>query len=265
MKSYGIIIGFWCWVIQLYAQSSYFPLDTLSSDDLQLEQINIRYGHTYFFTTTIETDSIFLILPKGLPEGYYEAYYYNDTNRLALVYYNNGARTYGQQFYADGSIKSDTEYNRLGDLHGLHILYQRTGIEAWHAEYELGVLDRRYRLDYLEVENSTKILLKTKKAFGTYEFLPTPSRGRRDRIHLEEGGTFLYECSIGDCDWCGKYKGKWWQEDDFLFLEIEDKTLWTNTIRKFAITATVMLKQLELIEVKPWGVEWYNSEYRKVK
>ena len=48
-------------------------------------------------------------------------------------------------------------------------------------------------------------------------------------------------------------------------LELEDKTLWTNTTRKFAITATALLKQLELIEVKPWGVEWYNSEYKKVR
>ena len=253
-----------CWMVQLCAQSSYFPTDTLSSDDLQLEQIDVRYGNTYYFKTTIEEDSIFLILPKGLPNGYYEAYYNNDTNRLALVYYKNGARSYGQQFYANGSIKSDTEYNRFDELHGLHILYQRTGAEAWHAEYDFGELDSRYRLDYLEVENSTAILIKNKAAFGTYEFLPTPSRGRRDRIHLKEDGVFTYECSVGNCNWCGNYTGRWKQEGDFLYLELDDPTLWINPVRKFAITATALLKQLELVEVKNWGVEWYNSEYKKV-
>lgn len=247
------------------AQSNYFPLDTLSSDDVQLAEISVLYGNTYYFTTTITDDSVFLILPKGLPKGYYEAYYDNDTNRLALVYYNNGAKTYGQQFYADGSMKSDTEYNRLGDLHNLHVLYNRRSEEVWHAEYYFGVLEPQYDLEYLMVENSTDTLLKNKAAFGWYEFTPTPSRARRDRIELQEDGHFIYEYSTNGCHWCSRYEGKWKQVKDFLVLQLNDTTVWKTPVRKFAITATALLKRLELIEVKDWGVEWYHSEYKKVK
>lgn len=245
-------------------QGNYFTFDTLSNDEIYLEDIDFRYGHTYQFTTNITNDSIFLILPKGVPKGYYEAYYDGDTNRLALVYYNNGARTYGQQFYADGTMKSDVEYNSVGQFHGLQIWYNRSGEEVWHAEYDFGALRSQYDLEYLELENETQVLLANKKGFGLYEFTPTPSRARRERIELNENGTFVYENSTRACHYCNRYEGTWLAADNFLYLELKDSTGWRTPIRKFAITATARLTRLELMEVKDWGVEWYNSEYRKV-
>ncbi len=246
-------------------QTSYFPLDSLSNNEIKLELIDFSYGHTYQFTTSISNDSSLLILPKGLPKGYYEAYYNNDTNRLALVYYNNGAHSYGQQFYADGSMKCDIEYNRFGDFHGLYVIYDRTGEEVWHAEYNFGVLEPKYDLNYLEVENATAMLLQNKAAFGIYEFTPTPSRARRDRIHLKADNTFSYQCSRNQQHWCDNYDGTWEAAGDFIILTLNDKSIWRTPFRKFAITANLSFTHLELIEVKDWGVEWYNSEYRKIK
>lgn len=248
---------------QLIGQTNYFQLDTLSNNNIKLDLINFRYGHTYQFTSTITNDSTFLILPNGVPKGYYEAYYDNDTNRLALVYYNNGARTYGQQFYADGTMKSDTEYNSAGEFHGLHTIYDRKGEEVWHAEYSFGLLKPQYDLVYLELENETSTLLENKQAFGVYEFLPTPSRGRRERIHLNEDQTFVYENSTHNCHFCHRYKGHWRTVGNFILLSLEEGNVWRTATRKFAITATTRLTQLELMEVKAWGVEWYNSEYQK--
>lgn len=250
---------------QVAAQSNYLPVDTLSNNDIKLELINFRYGHTYQFKTTITNDSIFWIMPRNLPKGYYEAYYNNDTNKLALIFYNSGAKTYGQQFYANGAMKSDTEYSKEGDLHGLHVLYDRKGEEVWHAEYNFGILDYRYDLNYLEEQNQTELLIQKKEAFGWYEFIPTPSRGRRDRIHLKEDGTFVYEYSTNSCFWCNRRSGAWKLKDRHLILELKDNTIWRTAYRKMAITATPQLTRLELIEVKDWGVEWYNSEYEKVK
>lgn len=263
-KYYNILIS--CLIsYSVCGQANYFILDTLSNDDIYLEDIDFRYGHTYQFTTTISNDSVFWILPQGVPKGYYEAYYNGDTNRLALVYYNNGASTYGQQFYIDGTMKSDTEYNSSGAFHGLQVLYNREGEEVWHAEYNFGLLEPKYDLAYLELENETQVLLDNKKAFGFYEFTPTPSRGRRERIELKEDYTFIYENSTGDCHYCNRYEGTWSIKDNFIYLVLNDSTGWRNPIRKFAITATARLTRLELIEVKDWGVEWYNSEYRKVE
>lgn len=247
------------------AQSTYFPTDTLRIEDLKLEKINFRYGHTYQFKTTITTDSVFWVLPKALPKGYYEAYYQNDTNRLALVYYKEGARTYGQQFYADGSMKSDTEYNIWGDLHGLHVLYDRNGEEIWHAVYQYGLVEPQYDLYFLNLYNKTAKLLQNQKAFGVYEFHPTPSRGRKDRIHLKPNHHFVYEYSTDLCEWCYSSTGIWRAEGDFIILEIENKKIWSNPTRKFAITANKQMKQLEMMEVADWGVRWYNSEYLKVR
>jgi len=199
-----------------------------------------------------------------VPRGYYEAYYENDTNRLALVYYNNGATTYGQQFYADGTMKSDAEYNSIGQFHGLQIWYNRKGEEVWHTEYNWGVLKPQYDLEYLKLENKTQVLLDNKKGFGLYEFTPTASRARREQIQLNDNGTFVYKNTTHTCHYCNRYEGKWTILDNFLYLELEDPTGWRTPIRKFAITATNRLTRLELIEVKDWGVEWYHSEYKKV-
>ncbi len=264
LKSCYIWMNLWFSCV-LYGQENYFILDTLSSDDIYLEDIDFRYGHTYQFTTTIKNDSTFLILPSGVPKGYYEAYYDKDTNRLALVYYNNGTQTYGQQFYADGTMKSDTEYNATGEFHGLQVLYNRKGEEVWHAEYVMGILKPQYDLTQLKMINKTQLLLQNKKGFGWYVFTPTPSRARRERIQLNSDQTFLYENSTRDCHYCNRYKGTWTAVDNFIYLTLIDSTGWRGTTRKFAITATNRFTHLELIEVKDWGVEWYHSEYRKVK
>lgn len=260
----SLIISLLLFTWNLAAQSTYFPTDTLRIEDLKLEKINFRYGHTYQFKTEITNDSIFWIMPKDLPKGYYEAYYNNDTNRLALVYYKEGARTYCQQFYTNGSMKSDTEYNVGNEMHGLHVLYDRNGEEIWHAVYSHGFLEPQYDLYFLEFYNQTEKLLQNKKAFGIYEFLPTPSRGRKERIYLSENQIFEYEYSTDHCEWCYKNKGIWKQEGNFIVLEIENKKLWSNPIRKFAITANKQLKNIELIEVADWGVKWYESEYSKI-
>jgi len=246
-------------------QTTYFPLDTLSKDDIKLEQINRRTLNWYQFKTTIHNDSVYYLLPTGLPRGYYEAYYDNDTSKLALAYYNFGWSGYSQQFYKNGAMKSDTEYNGRGLRDGLHVIYARNGEEQWHAEFEVGALDRRYRLDYLEVENMTKVALKSKKAFGVYEFLPTPSRARKDRIILRADSTFEYVASSPNCDFCQSYQGDWTVETPYLLLTIRKKGYWRKDTRRFAITASPKLTNLELVEVKDWGVEWYNSEYRKKK
>lgn len=259
------IVLFFLIISKTNAQSTYFPLDTLSNNDIVLKSINFRYGHTYQFKTRISEDSIFLILPPNLPKGYFEAYYNNDTNKLALVYYNSGSQTYGQQFYINNGMKSDTEYNRVGVLHGLHVLYDKKGEEVWHAEYNFGVLDKRYDLTYLEQENKTALLLKNKSAFGWYEFTPTPSRGRQDKIHLKEDYTFVYEYSTNTCIYCNSSNGTWQAIDNYIILKLNNKTLWRANPRKFAIATNPKQTRLELIEIKDWGVEWYNSEYLKIK
>lgn len=251
-----------CW--SMLAQQQCFELDTLSNNAIQLEAINFRYGHSYQFTTNITNDSLFLVMPKGIPKGYYEAYYHQDTNCLAMVYYNNGHRSYGQQFYANGAMKGDTEYNAQGQLHGLQVLYDRKGEELWHAEYVWDILEPQYDLKELMANNLTQQLILNPIAFGWYTFTPTPSRARRDRIHLKKEGTFIYQYSTYDCHFCFSSTGTWSLEGEYLRLALEDKTIWRTPYRKFALTANPQRTRLELLEVKDWGVEWYNSEYQKV-
>ncbi len=246
------------------AQKNYFPIDTLNKNALELEKINYRALNIYKFNVQISSDSVFLMLPKGLPRGYYEVCYDNNPQQLALIYYNYGAAAYCQQFYKNGAMKSDSEYHPLGVLHGVHVLYSREGDEIWHAEYTFGELDKRYRLDYLEVENSTLKAIRTQKAFGTYIFEPTPSRARRDKIELRTNGHFLYWASHNDCHYCLSYTGRWRQEGNFIVLQLSKNNIWQNATRQFAILATPRLTGLELIEVKEWGVEWYHSEYKKI-
>jgi hypothetical protein len=245
-----------------WAQKTFLPFDTLSNDDIQLLEINLPALNIYCFSTTVTNDSVLLVLPEGLPRGYYEVYYNQDTNCLALAYYNYGWSAYIQQFYKDGTMKSDTECNSQGTWHGLHILYYRNGTEAWHAEFINGVLDKRYRLDYLEVENVTEAALKTKKLFGKYSFSPTPSRARKDQIELKKDATFIYSVAINQKAFSQHYSGTWTIKENYLQLELQED-IWQFPIRKFVIKGTVHLTHLELIEIKDWGVEWYRSEYKK--
>ncbi len=249
----------------LFAQGTYFPSDSLSNNDIILYEINEKHTNTYIFNSTIDQDSVFLVIPPELPLGYFEAYYYNDTNRIALLYYNNGVHSYCQQFYADGSMKSDSEYNKFGDLHGLHVIFDRKGEEVWHAEYYFGELEREYNYEFLEIENATILLLKNKQAFGTYTFTPTPSRARRDKIILRENKSFTYRNTKNNCHYCNSYEGKWVNSGNYIILTPDKSDIWRTPDRKFAITASPQLTNLKLIEVKDWGVEWYNSEYRKTK
>lgn len=234
----------------------------LRADAVVLSRINQGvYHNNYFFDTLLENEGIFLMLPKGLPRGYFEAYYNGDTNRLALVFYNNGVHSYGQQFYENGSMKSDSEYNKHGDLHGLHVIYDKSGEELWHAEYYFGVLDYKYNLKYLQQINRTIALLQSKAAFGSYVFEPTPSRARREKIILSENHRFIYQNYLNSPPNQGIYHGRWKQQNGFLLLELRTPDIWFCNPRKMAIS-TVAQKQL-LLEVKDWGVEWYNSEFVK--
>lgn len=262
MKSLYYLLGILFSPLLTNGQTTFLPLDTLSKDDLALSIINLSALNIYSFSTTITQDSVLLVLPEGLPRGYYEAYYDNDTNKLALAYYNYGWSAYVQQFYRNGAIKSDTECDGRGVWHGLHILYYRDGTEAWHAEFTHGVLDKRYRLDYLEVENVTQAALQTKRLFGQYLFTPTPSRARRDQIELKADGTFTYTASTYQKPLSAVYHGQWYLEEDYLVLRIEGD-IWQFATRKFVVKGTVNLTHLELIEIKDWGVEWYRSEYQK--
>lgn len=248
------------------AQSSYFPIDTLDANSIRLEQIDHWQGNTFVFRTTINTDSICLVMPAGLAKGYYEVYYDNDSNKLALTYYNYGRSRYTQQYYKDGSMKSDTEYNRHGLRNGLHVIYDRNGEEIWHANYYWGQLDDKYYPDYLEKANYTLEAVEVGAAWGTYEFKPTPSRARHDRITLQKDSSFSYQrYNISKSSWNPLSTGIWYIQNELLYLQITTANVWKYPLRKFIITGNRLRKKLELIEVKPWGLDWYYSEYKKLR
>lgn len=244
------------------AQVSYFPIDTLKAADVRLDQIDLRYGNIYYFEKTINSDSIFLALPGYLPKGYYEAYYDDDTNQLALTYYNFGKRSYCQQYYKDGSMKSDTEYDRYGFMQGLHVLYNRDGDEIWHADYWHGGIEIKYSFEYLEVFNYSTELINANKAWGCYEFSPTPMRERHEQIDLRADGSFSFHNFKADCNCRRHSEGRWELKDKLLRLKIDNKDVWNGKETKiFAIVANHRMKKAQLIEVLPWGLNWYGSEF----
>lgn len=266
MKSYTILSLFsFLWIFSsLSAQSSYFPIDTLDANAIRLDQIDHWQGNTFIFQTPIYNDSVCLVVPPSLAKGYYEVYYDNNSNKLALTYYNYGRSRYTQQYYKDGSMKSDTEYNRQGLRHGLHVIYDRNGEEIWHANYYWGQLDDKYYSDYLEKANYTLEAMQVGVAWGTYEFKSTPSRARHDRITLQKDSTFSYQrYNIGKASWNPLAQGIWYIQDHMLHLQISTPNVWKYTQRKFIITGNRLRKKLELVEVKPWGLDWYYSEYKK--
>lgn len=245
------------------SQSPCLPIHALSNDDVVLAEIFEPYQrNNYFFSTVLVDDSCFLQIPKKLPKGYYEAYYNADTNQLALVYYSNGVHSYGQQFYKDGSMKSDSEYNKYGDLHGLHVLYHKSGEELWHAEYYFGALEPKYNLKYLQEENYTAQALKNQKGFGVYVFEPTPSRARREKIILSDNHRFIYQNSLNFNHYCNQYEGTWQFDNTYLVLQLDQSAVWFSNPKRFAIVQQSY--GLMLLEVKDWGVEWYNSEFIKL-
>lgn len=263
MTAIGFLVGLFfitCQAIQ--GQATYLHTVPLSSDAVVLLSINsVYHNNSYFFDTKIESDSVFLKIPKGLPRGYFEAYYDGDSNRLAMVYYSNGANSYGQQFYKNGSMKSDSEYNKFGDLHGLHVIYDKAGEELWHAEYYFGVLEPKYNLNFLKEENYTLKAIKNKKIFGTYIFEPTPSRARREKIFLEENHRFSYQNSLNSSHYCKQYAGTWKIDSSFIVLKLDQAAIWSSNPKTYAVVRLPV--GLLLLEVKEWGVEWYNSEFIK--
>ena len=245
----------------LLAQVNCASLDTIAASDIKLEMIDLNYGNTYIITTRIDTDSLIFMLPSALPKGYYEGYYEADSNKLALVYYNFGRKSYVQQFYKDGSIKSDSEYDAYGNMHGLHVIYNRDGDELLHIDYYHGQPEEKYTLAYLKVFNYTKELMQKGKAWGCYEFSPTPMRERHDQILLKENGRFSYHNFLADCNCRRHSEGKWIFENGLLKLTIDNKTVWNKKTKYYALIANHRQKRVRMIEVMPWGLHWYVSEY----
>ena len=257
-----VLIQLFCFSLFIKAQVYKMPFDTLDAAAVKLSIINLKYGNTYVFELLIEKDSVVYVMPNTLPKGYYEAYYEKDTNRLALTYYNFGRRSYVQQFYRDGSIKSDSEYDAFGNMHGLHVVYDQEGNELWHVDYYHRNPEEKYTLDYLDRYNYTKEILLNGKAWGCYEFSPTPMRERHDQISLNKDGTFDYHNFMADCDCRRHSKGIWTvNEDNLLKLTVNNKEVWNRETKYYAIISTHKHKRIQLIEVLSSGLHWYASEY----
>jgi len=239
--------------------------DTLSRSDIELVEIDIINGNNYRFLTYIESDSNIYLMPTLIATGYYEAYYHNDSNQLAFAYYNFGKKSYSQQFYSDGNMKADSEYDQFGNMHGLHVVFDRNGEEIWHADYWHGGIELRHTKRYLEVYNYTTELIKSKKAFGCYIFKPTAMRERHDEISLNEDGSFSFHNYKADCD-CNRHsKGRWKLEDGLLRLSADNPKIWPNNKEKtFAIISKNGRNPL-LVEYSIYGLNWYASEYYKCK
>lgn len=248
-----------------FAQSNAYRSDTISRNDIQLHEIDLRHGNTYHFNTLIQSDSSIFIMPTMLPKGYFEAFYNKDTNKLAFTFYNFGNKSYSQQFYADGSMKADSEYDKYGNMHGLHVVFDRNGEEIWHADYWHGSTESSYNAAYLEVYNYTETLILNKKAFGCYVFKPTPMRERHDEIFLKPDGSFSFHNYKSDCD-CNRHsKGTWTLKDGLLQLKADNPKIWPlGTEKTFALIAKRGRKPF-LIEYNSFGLNWYASEFYKCK
>ena len=80
---------------------------------------------------------------------------------------------------------------------------------------------------------------------------------------LEEG-KFVYSYSTYDCDYCKEAKGKWKLVDNYLYLELEkNRDAWIYPQRAMIIVGQGRLRKLQLVDLKPWGIDWYHSEYSK--
>jgi hypothetical protein len=259
-KNIYILLNLICPIL-LLGQQPYFPMDSLNADSVELLEIDLRHGNTYRFRHFLREDSVYLLMPPQLPKGYYEAYYDGDTNKLALTYYRFGRHSYAQQYYRDGSMKSDTEYDRYGLRHGMHVLYDRAGEELWHVDFYRGALEKEYSPAYIEAYNYTQVLIENGKAWGCYEFEPTPMRARHDQLHLREDGTFSYHNFKADCPCRRHSEGKWTLKGDRLELSVDNEEVWGQKKRVYVILANRRHKRRQLIWMRPWGAHWYASEY----
>lgn len=244
------------------SQVNPLPFDTMSRDDIILVEIDFRHGNSYKFKTKILSDSQIYILPKSLAKGYYEAFYNNDSNRLALSYYNFGSKSYAQQFYADGSMKSDSEYDRFGYMHGMHTVYDRNADEIWHADYWHGTLEVKHTEKYLDSYNYTDEFVRSNKAWGCYEFSPSPMRERHEHIQLRKDGIFSYQNLKSNSDYSRHSEGKWTIEKGLIVMHLDKKEVWAQGAqRQFALIANRMSKKPVLVEVTEFGLNWYVSEF----
>ena len=239
--------------------------DTIQRTDLELMEIDLDNGNNYRFNTQIDSDSVIFSMPAMLPKGYFEAYYQNDSNLLAFTYYNFGNKPYLQQFYLDGSMKADSEYDKFGNMHGLHVVFDRNGEEIWHADYWHGAPESKYTEKYLKLYTCTEKLITEKKAFGCYIFEPTPMRERKDEILLKADGSFVFHNYKADCD-CNRHsKGIWKLENGLLKLQAENSKIWPQgTVKTFAILANKG-RNAVLVEINSYGLNWYASEFYKCK
>jgi len=249
----------------LLGQQQTVKFDSISKNDIILFEIDLEHGNSYRFKTFIETDSLIFVMPQMLPKGYYEAYYLNDSNLLAFAFYNFGNKSYSQQFYMDGSMKSDSEYDKYGNLHGLHVIYDRIGNEIWHSDYWHGEVEPMYTKKYLERFNATSKLISNAKAFGCYVFWPSPMRERHDEILLSADGSFSFHNYKANCD-CERHSiGNWRLENGLLKLSAENPKIWSGAKEKtFAIIAKNSRNPV-LVEYCTFGLNLYGSEFYKCK
>ena len=248
-----------------FCQLHTIDFDTLTRADLELVEIDLINGNNYRFTTHIESDNNIYLMPAMLPKGYFEAYYHKDSNHLAFTYYNFGKKSYSQQFYFDGSMKSDSEYDQYGNMHGMHVIFDRNGEEIWHADYWHGEPELRHTKNYLDVFNYTSELIKSKKAFGCYVFNPTPMRERHDEISLNSDGSFQFHNYKSNCD-CNRHSnGKWRLEDGLLKLEAENPKIWPLGKEKTFALISKNGRNPVLVEYSNFGLNWYASEFYKCK
>ena len=265
MRIFLFIIFLFLFEKTSFAQIDFLPFDTLNRNEIELTEINLRHGNSYRFNTYIESDTFILLLPTSLPKGYYEAFYKNDTNKLALSFYNFGNKPYAQQFYADGSMKADSEYDKYGYMHGMHVVYNSDGNELWHADYWHGHLDKRNDLKYLDYINYSSDQISNGKAFGCYTFNPTPMRERQDEIEIRADGSFSFHNYKANCD-CNRHsEGKWTLKNNILEFFPDKKEIWqSGSSRRFVIIEKNG-KNPYLIEYSEYGLNWYSSEFRKCK
>ena len=250
-----------------FSFGQYFPFESkqLSSDLIKLKSIEKAHFNIYILDTILNRENLFLKVPENAPHGYYEAYYNNDTLKLALIYYNYGEGSFLQQFYIDGAMKSDTEYNINGKAHGLHIVYDKEGNEIVHQEYTNGQLYEQYDYHKNWKCNRTAQLNKKNKIAACYYFLSTPSRNRTEYIKLNKDGTCMFYYSINNLSEMYLLTGNWKFVQDHLEITYDKNDYQIQSIKKYILIRPNLFSSIRLVEFKDQYIEWYHSDYNKLK
>lgn len=250
-----------------FSIGQYFPFESkqLSCDLIKLKSIEKAHFNIYILDTILDHESLFLKVPENSPPGYYEAYYDNDSLKLALVYYNYGEGSFVQQFYINGAMKSDTEYNIKGKAHGLHTVYDKEGNEIVHQEYNNGQLYEQY--DYLKnwQFNRTAQLKRKNKIAACYYFLSTPSRNRTEYIRLKKDGTCMLYYTIKNLSELNLLKGNWKFVQDHLEIKFEKNDYQIQSNKKYILVRPNIFSSIRLVEFKDQYIEWYHSDFNKLK